>query len=164
MKTRRTSGPLDPEVLPPEGSRDVPPELEQLARLLDRAVQVGPFGIGLDGVLGLIPGVGDFASGVLSAYIVVRAARDGVPRPALVRMMGNIALDSLVGVIPFGGDLFDVLYQSNTKNIRIYREALQGRRDPRKDWAFLGLLLGVVFLILAIPVVLTILLLVRLLQ
>ena len=92
--------------------------LQQLARLLDAAVRIPGTNVrvGLDPVLGLIPGAGDIAGGVLSAIIVVHAARLGAPRSVLGRMVINVAVDSVVGAIPLLGDLFDIGWKSNLRN------------------------------------------------
>jgi hypothetical protein len=142
--------------------RDVPQSIEHLERVMDRWVKVGPFSFGLDGVLGLIPGIGDLASGLISAYIIAIASRDGVPRPALARMMANAGIDAILGSIPFAGDLFDFMFKANTKNLRIYREALAGPRDARRDWGFVALFVIGVLALIAIPVTLAVLLLIRL--
>jgi hypothetical protein len=154
-----------PEVVqPPRAARDLPQELLDLERLMDRWIRVGPLSFGLDGILGLIPGFGDIATGLISAYIVAHAARNGVPQAALARMMTNVAIDSLLGMIPFAGDLFDFVWKANTKNIAIYREAMAGPRSTTKDWAYVGAFVFGVLLLLAIPVTLGILLLLRLLR
>lgn len=72
--------------------------------------------IGLDPILGLLPGIGDFLAAVLSSYIVVAAARLGAPRPVLARMLINLGVDTLVGVVPLLGDLFDVGWKANMRN------------------------------------------------
>ena len=74
--------------------------------------------------MGLIPGFGDLAGAVASAYIVVLAIRAGVSRAAVMRMVGNIALDTLLGSIPLLGDLFDVGWQSNSRNVAIMERDL----------------------------------------
>jgi uncharacterized protein DUF4112 len=90
-----------------------------LARVLDDLIRIPGtnIGIGLDPIIGLIPGVGDMAGGLLSTYILMVAARQGVPTSVLVRMLGNIALDSLVGVVPVVGDLFDFGVKANRRNV-----------------------------------------------
>jgi hypothetical protein len=90
-----------------------------LARLLDDLIRIPGtnIGIGLDPIIGLIPGVGDMIGGLISSYILVVAAQEGVPTSVLARMLGNIALDSLVGVVPVLGDLFDVGVKSNRRNV-----------------------------------------------
>src|SRR5262245_33880751 len=90
-----------------------------IARLLDDLIRIPgtTIGIGLDPIIGLIPGLGDVIGGAMSGYILLVAAREGVPTSVLVRMFGNIALDSLVGVVPVLGDLFDVGMKSNRRNV-----------------------------------------------
>src|SRR6476619_1761688 len=86
-----------------------------LARVLDDLIRIPGtnIGIGLDPIIGLIPGVGDMVGGLMSGYILLVAAQEGVPASVLTRMLGNIALDSLVGIVPVVGDLFDVGVKSN---------------------------------------------------
>src|SRR6476469_9197511 len=90
-----------------------------LARLLDDLIRIPGtnIGIGLDPIIGLIPGVGDMIGGLMSSYILMVAAQEGAPASVLARMLGNIALDSLVGVVPVVGDLFDVGMKSNRRNV-----------------------------------------------
>jgi hypothetical protein len=90
-----------------------------LARALDSAIRVPgtKIRIGLDPVLGLVPGAGDIAGAMLSAYIVLIAVNKGTPRPVIWRMLGNIAVDTALGTVPVLGDLFDVAYKSNMRNV-----------------------------------------------
>src|SRR5438046_2681126 len=92
-----------------------------LARALDTAIGVPGTNVrlGLDAILGLIPGAGDVVTGALSGYIVLVAVRGGAPRPVVWRMLGNIGIDTLVGSVPVFGDLFDVAYKSNIKNVEL---------------------------------------------
>jgi hypothetical protein len=132
---------------------DVDPVLEQLAWLMDQSIRVGPWRIGLDGFLGLIPGIGDITGGAVSAYIVARAMQVGIPRSAVARMILNIAIDSLLGVIPFVGDIFDFAYKANTKNVQIYRETIKGQREPVRDWAFILLVMVLLAASIALPII-----------
>ena len=95
--------------------------LRRISRLLDNAIPVPgtKIRLGLDPILGLLPGGGDTITGGISAYIVVEAARMGVPREILYQMVGNILLDSVAGTIPVVGDLFDVGWKSNIRNIEL---------------------------------------------
>lgn len=97
-----------------------------LARLLDDLIRIPGtnIGIGLDPIIGLIPGVGDMIGGLMSSYILMVAAQEGVPASVLTRMLGNIALDSLVGVVPVLGDLFDVGVKSNRRNVDLLERYL----------------------------------------
>jgi hypothetical protein len=98
----------------------------RLARLLDDLIRVPGtnIGIGLDPIIGLIPGVGDMIGGLMSSYILMVAAQEGVPASVLTRMLGNIALDSLVGVVPLLGDLFDFGMKSNRRNVDLLERYL----------------------------------------
>ncbi len=89
-----------------------------LARLLDSAVRIPGTGIrlGLDSVVGLVPGVGDLAGAAMSGYIVLAAARMGVTPAVVARMILNLGVDTVVGFVPLLGDLFDVGFKANTRN------------------------------------------------
>lgn len=95
--------------------------LRKFSRLLDNAIGIPgtKFRIGLDPILGLVPGAGDLIGTALSAYIVVEAARLGLPKSLLGRMVLNILLEGVVGSIPVVGDWFDFAWKSNTKNMGI---------------------------------------------
>lgn len=109
--------------------------LRRLARLLDSAIPLpGGFRIGLDGILGLIPGVGDALGASLSTYIVVQAARLGASPVQLLRMMVNVLLETLMGTIPVLGDLFDFAWKANERNMALLESQLQklpSRGSPR---------------------------------
>jgi hypothetical protein len=116
---------------------------------MDGAIRVGPYSIGLDPLLGLVPGIGDLIGALISMLIVFRAVQAGIPRVAVARMLTNIAIDTLVGSIPIFGDAFDFAYKSNTKNLRIYQRALgsTGRGATARHWGFflvLLLIMGVI--------------------
>ena len=80
--------------------------------------------VGLDSLVGLIPVVGDIATAAMGAWIVWEARNLGMPKWQLTRMAANVGFDTLVGAIPFAGDVFDFLFKSNTKNLRIIRKHL----------------------------------------
>lgn len=97
-----------------------------VANLLDAAIHIPGTNIrlGLDALVGLAPGVGDLAGAAASGYVVVTAARLGVPSPVLTRMIGNLAVDAAIGVVPFLGDLFDVGWKANLRNIALLEQHL----------------------------------------
>jgi len=99
--------------------------LRRLATLLDAAIQL-PFGyrIGLDGLIGLIPGVGDGIGMALSGIIIFKAARWGVPTTTLLRMVANVLLDGVVGTLPLAGDLFDFVWRANLRNLALLESHL----------------------------------------
>jgi len=80
--------------------------------------------VGLDSLVGLVPVVGDLATAAMGAWMVWEARNLGMSKWQLTRMAGNVGVDTLVGAIPFAGDIFDFLYKSNTKNLRIIRKHL----------------------------------------
>jgi len=103
--------------------------VEQLGWLMDEAVPLpGGFRIGLDGIVGLIPGIGDVGSFLVSIYIINEARRLGVPRFTLFRMIFNVTIDTLIGAIPLIGDLFDFYYKSNTRNLALLKKHLEINR------------------------------------
>lgn len=85
--------------------------------------------VGLDSLVGLIPIVGDVATAAMGAWIVWEARNLGMSKWQITRMAANVGVDTLVGAIPFAGDIFDFLYKSNTKNLRIIRKHLD-RHHP----------------------------------
>lgn len=104
--------------------------LERLADLLDSRWRIPgtSIPIGLDGIASIFPVVGDSATGVVAAYLVFQAARLGVPRSTLLRMLGNVGVDWAVGSIPVFGTLFDIGFKANRRNMRLLREHLERER------------------------------------
>ena len=107
--------------------------LDRLSRLLDTAFAIPGTKIrfGVDGLIGFVPWIGDAITTTLSAYIVYEAWRVGVPRTVLARMVANVALDGVVGAVPIAGDVFDVLWRANRRNVRLLREHLEGASPYR---------------------------------
>jgi len=107
--------------------------LQRVARLaywLDDRFQIPGtrLRMGLDGLLGLIPGIGDTATALVAAYIVLEAARLGVPKRTLARMIANVGVDYIVGLVPLLGDLGDFAWKANRRNARMLHEHLLTRR------------------------------------
>nr|WP_067789678.1 DUF4112 domain-containing protein [Paraurantiacibacter namhicola] len=100
--------------------------IEAMEKVLERSFVIPGINrpVGLDAIAGLIPVVGDFITAAMGAYIVWEARNLGLPKWKLLRMAGNIAVDSAVGAVPLAGDLFDFLYRSNSKNLRIVKAHL----------------------------------------
>ena len=106
--------------------------------------------IGLDPVIGLVPGFGDAAGAILSAVILVEAIRRGVSRFTLGRIAWNIVLDALLGAVPVIGDAFDFVWKANLKNVAlIERHVALPNQAHRADRLFVVLLIGSLFLLCA---------------
>ena len=143
--------------------------LRRMARMLDSAITLpGGFRIGLDGLVGLIPGIGDAIGATAATYIVIRAAQMGASTTTLIRMMWNIILETLVGAVPILGDLFDFAWKANNRNIRLLeKQHLQasGGEAAKKRLTSASLVLIAVFvLVLVLLIVGAFQLLVMLLQ
>jgi hypothetical protein len=101
--------------------------LRAVSRLLDSAFTIPGtrYRFGLDAIIGLVPGLGDAVSALFSAYLVLQASRLGAPRAVVTRMVANVAIDTIVGWIPVLGDLFDVAWKSNVRNMDLLEEHLR---------------------------------------
>lgn len=124
-----------PEIIEPD--EKLPPDLVALRRFADVMDEAFPLPgtsrrVGLDAVIGLIPGVGDVVTGAMSTWIIVGALRHRVPFRKIVRMLFNLVADIVVGSVPVVGDLFDALHKQNTKNMRILMENRNRRLPPRR--------------------------------
>lgn len=132
--------------------------LRGIAWLLDNSIALpGGYRIGIDAVIGLVPGIGDAIGALLSAYILNEARSLGAPRSVLMRMTGNIVIETVIGSIPLAGDLFDAAFKANMRNIALlerYHFDPQGaRRNGRWFMAGFSILLTVlVATMIAIPV------------
>jgi hypothetical protein len=124
-------------------------QVRRLARTLDTSIPLpGGIRIGWDAVLGLIPGVGDGAGAVLSSFIVIQAARLGASRSVLTRMVGNVALEALLGAVPFLGDLFDAAFKANVRNVRLLEQHLAA--PGRTQRASTGWVVGLVVVLVGL--------------
>ena len=131
--------------------------LHGLEILLDEAFVIPGTSIrfGVDGIIGMVPGLGDVLAGILSLVIPLAGWIRGVPYVTLVRMAVNIGIGVLVGSIPILGDVFDIAWKANRRNYRLLCLHLgEPRRHTGRDWAFLLLLGAALALIFAIPLVL----------
>lgn len=100
--------------------------LDALAYALDNSIRIPGTGarVGLDAIIGLIPGIGDAAGTAMSAYIVIQAARIGAPVTVIIRMLLNVGLETVVGAVPVVGDLFDAGWKANARNMALLRGAV----------------------------------------
>lgn len=106
--------------------------VEKLADLLDSKFSVAGIRFGYDSIIGLIPGVGDIATGVLALYPIYLAGRHNLGGIVIARMLANVGIDVLVGTIPLVGDAFDVAFKANLKNVALFRAAALKRRGYRE--------------------------------
>ena len=111
--------------------------LARLEHLFDRAYRLPgtDFRFGLDGIFGLIPGIGDAATAAVSSVIVADAWKSGARKRTIARMARNVGIDFLIGSIPLVGDLFDFGYKANTKNIKLLRDErnrIRGRANQKR--------------------------------
>src|SRR6476469_8630552 len=126
--------------------------LDDLSRYLDGLFRVPgtDWRFGLDALIGLIPNVGDTLTSFASFYILFAGVRYGVPKITLLRMAFNIAVDYLVGSIPFIGDAFDFVWKSNQQNMNLIRTRASGHgKGKTSDYVFV---FGLIFLLIAILV------------
>jgi len=124
--------------------------LRSFSRLLDSSIPLpGGYRIGLDGFLGLIPGIGDIAGGLASSYIIIEAAQLGASTMTLLRMVFNVLLESLVGIIPFFGDIFDFVWKANDKNFALLEKQLHTAKpdsSPERRLQKTGVILVILML------------------
>ncbi|HWZ87575.1 MAG TPA: DUF4112 domain-containing protein [Polyangiaceae bacterium] len=142
----------------PEAGPEIPAWALTLVRLLDDAVFIPGtrIGVGLDAVLGfLLPTLGDAATGVASLALLVLGFQMRVPKVVLLRMMFNILLDTLLGAVPIAGDLFDLFWRSNRRNLALLQR--YDRNPERKpsvaDYLIVGLCVTLVLAAIAVPIV-----------
>ncbi len=123
------------------------------------------FRFGLDPIIGLLPGLGDTSSALVSALALIQAARRGVPKVLLARMSLNILINELVGIIPGLGDAFSFWFKSNTRNYKLLQHHIDSPTRSRKtDWVFVGVVLGLLFLIVCAGLLVSIYVLQKILQ
>ena len=131
-------------------SRPLPSWVERLAWILDSAFRVPGTTdrrVGIDGLLTLVPVVGDAAGVALSMAVVLAGVAAGVSIPTLLRMLINVGIEATVGLIPFAGAVFDMVYKANIRNLVLMERDLADRRATRRSsLAVLALMVGVALL------------------
>jgi hypothetical protein len=147
---------VDWEVLPPEEKRKrqgLEPLFKWIAYFMDEVIRVPgtKFRFGLDPLLGLIPGIGDTSSALVSGIALVQAVRLGVPKVLLMRMALNILVNEIIGIVPVAGDAFSFWFKSNARNYEILKNHRLGANPPRRsDWLFvIGILALLVVIVCA---------------
>src|SRR3984957_18029570 len=126
--------------------------LDLLSHVLDDWFRIPGTSIrfGIDGIVGLIPGVGDLLGGLASCIIVLAAWFRGVPSITVARMVANVAIEVFVGAVPFFGDVFDIAWKANRRNYKLLTGSLAATpRSTAQDWLFFGII-GLVVLGLSI--------------
>jgi hypothetical protein len=166
---------MEPEILPPgvfpHETKSLPPRtrlgvnlfadenLDLLSHLLDDWFRIPGTSIrfGLDGIIGLVPWLGDVIAGLASCIIIVAAWFRGVPYITLMRMVVNLGIDVVIGAVPLLGDAFDIAWKANRRNYALMtRHLQQPHRHTWRDWVFLLLLTLTVAAIFMVPLVLLI--------
>jgi hypothetical protein len=150
-----------PQVLPPSRSvsRSLDDEtLSMLASLLDDLFRIPgtAIRIGIDPLIGLIPGIGDLLTSAASFLIIFSAWQRQLPKVTVARMVANVAIDTAVGAIPLLGDAFDVAWKSNRKNLSLLQRGSVNttRRQDWRDWLFLLGVIAVMLVLAALPIAL----------
>jgi len=136
--------------------------LAKLAHILDSAIPLpGGYRIGFDGIIGLVPGIGDLTGAALSSYIIAESHRLGAPPVVLLRMLWNMIVESVVGVIPVAGDLFDFAWKANRRNVALLERHLEEPHQVRRQSTWLLVLILGVLALLTVAVFAVLLWLVR---
>jgi hypothetical protein len=138
--------------------------LRRWAVLLDSAFRLPGTNLrfGVDAILGLVPGLGDLSAPIYASFILMTGFRMGVPAVVMMRMVLNAALDMLMGLVPLLGDVGDVFWKANLRNMTLLeRHARPGVPARRSDYIFVAICLGLVFLTALTPFVILFWLLTR---
>ena len=147
IESTRTEGRAERVVYPPS------PRLQRMrffSNLLDQCITLpGGMRIGIDPIVGLIPAVGDLAATAMSLYLVYEAARLGLPKRVLLRMLVNVALEMLAGTFPILGDIFDAVWKANMRNMRLAELHYSPARPERSKTQITGWVVGT-FLLFAL--------------
>ncbi|HMF56244.1 MAG TPA: DUF4112 domain-containing protein [Pyrinomonadaceae bacterium] len=145
-----------------ERAAEIEESLDQISRWMDGLFRIPGVGwrFGLDAIVGLIPGVGDTATTLVSFYILAAAVRYRVPKITLLRMGLNIGIDYLVGSVPVVGDIFDAFWKSNQMNVELLRKRATVSKDEARqgrvgDWLFLGFIIILLLALLFSSIALT---------
>ena len=141
------------ELLPPEEKEkraSLDPLFKWIAFIMDDFLRIPgtKLRFGLDPIIGLLPGIGDTGSAIISALALIAAARRGIPKILLARMSLNILINELVGIIPGIGDAFSFWFKSNARNYELLKNysAVPGR-SRKSDWIFMIAVLAALFVI-----------------
>jgi Domain of unknown function (DUF4112) len=152
---------LKPEVISPRikrtGKMFDDEHLDILSHVLDDFIKIPGTSIrfGLDGIIGVIPGIGDIIGGIASYIIIIAAWARGVSYPVVLRMVVNVGIEAAVGAIPIFGDMFDIAWRANRRNYALLSGTLaEPLKYRRRSWWFLAALCAVLLVLLVVPVLL----------
>jgi hypothetical protein len=152
---------VKPEILSPRikraGKAFDDEHLDILSHVLDDFIRIPGTSIrfGLDGIVGVIPGIGDFIGGIASCIIIIAAWVRGVSYPVVARMVANVGIEVLVGAIPVVGDMFDIAWRANRRNYALLTGSLEEPdKHRRRSWWFLAALCVVLAVLLVLPTLL----------
>lgn len=152
--------PSQPEILSPRsrkgGSVFDDENLDILSHILDDFIRIPGTSIrfGLDGIVGLIPGIGDILGGIASCFIIFAAWMRGVPYVILTRMVANVVIEVIVGAIPLLGDAFDIAWRANRRNYALLTGSLyEPRKHTIQSWIFLIVLFTVLAFLMVVPMI-----------
>jgi hypothetical protein len=125
-------------------------QLDWIAKLMDAQFSIPGtnFRFGLDGIIGLIPGAGDLSTFAVSGYLLTIMARNGASGFVLARMVLNVLIDAIIGMIPILGDLFDIAFKANMRNLRLMKEHYVEGRHRGGAWKIVVPVLLILFLII----------------
>lgn len=150
--------PAQPDVLSPRTRRGRgvfdDENLDILSHILDDFIRIPGTSIrfGLDGIVGLIPGIGDILGGIASCFIIFAAWMRGVPYVVLTRMVANVVIEVIIGAIPLLGDAFDIAWRANRRNYALLTGSLyESRKHTIQSWIFLIVLFVIMGLLMLIP-------------
>ena len=148
----------EPEILSPRlkrGGKAFDDEhLDMLSHLLDDFLRIPGTSIrfGLDGIVALIPGVGDLLQGIASRVIILAAWARGVSKVTLGRMVANVGIEVVVGLVPVLGDMFDIAWKANRRNYALLTGSLeQPQKETRRSWMFFAGLCAVLLVLMVLP-------------
>jgi hypothetical protein len=150
-----------PEILSPRvkrgGKMFDDEHLDILSHLLDDFIPIPGTSIrfGLDGIIGVIPGIGDIIAGIASCIIIIAAWVRGVSYPVLARMVANVVIEVAVGFVPVLGDMFDIAWRANRRNYALLTGSIyEPRKYTRQSWLFLAGLCVILLVLVAVPTLL----------
>jgi hypothetical protein len=138
-------------------AKKLPPQFHEIARLvklMDSQFRIPgtKFTFGLDPILGLFPGLGDLVGYGISVYLLIAMVKNGASGRAVAKMVVNITLDAVIGIVPVAGQLFDFVYKANQRNLQLATEHFEEGKHTGSAWPILLPVIAVLFIIFALMV------------